>query len=252
MANGNGGVGPKKGDNAPKKPGPSQREKDRAKRPPRGQPGSNLPALDPPTGRIPEIDAETSSRIIGVLRQGHYARVAAAAGGVNTDTFHRWLTRGSRAKRRSLQTGTPIPPADMSYVGFSDGVVEALTGAEILLVDSITRAAGAGDWRAAAWMLERRYRDRWKRPEQMVGIPAPSEHLEAKIRDRQRAGVVKLAASEEGRKAMLIVAETLSTTMVPMRPGEDPLPNADPAAVQHETVDQNGTPADDDHGIDDL
>jgi hypothetical protein len=42
---------------------------------------------------------------------------------------------------------------------------------EAVLIDRVL--AGGPDWRAAAWLLERGYPDRWGRPSRRVEAPAP-------------------------------------------------------------------------------
>jgi hypothetical protein len=110
-----------------------------------------------------------------MLQQGSFRNRAAAACGIGESTFYRWLelsrphTVGGRAAR-------PRP----QYVEFREAVEAAEASAEQFLVTTIRMAAydvkpGADggavitvkDWRAAAYLLERKFRDRWSEDPQV-------------------------------------------------------------------------------------
>lgn len=49
--------------------------------------------------------------------------------------------------------------------GFRAALEAAEAGLELGLVAEIRKAASAGDWKAAAWLAERRFPERWAKPE---------------------------------------------------------------------------------------
>jgi len=53
------------------------------------------------------------------------------------------------------------------YIGYIGLIEKAEAQAEQVLLAKIQRAASDGTWTAAAWILERRWSDRWKKPEFM-------------------------------------------------------------------------------------
>jgi hypothetical protein len=53
------------------------------------------------------------------------------------------------------------------FASYVSEIEKAEAQAEQLLIAKIQRAASEGTWTAAAWMLERRWSDRWKKPEFM-------------------------------------------------------------------------------------
>lgn len=81
--------------------------------------------------------------ILAGLQQGNTRRASAEAAGVSSRTLQRWLQRG-----RDSKTG--------KYVELLRRVEAAECKAETAMVKSIVQAASEGDWRAAAWWLERR------------------------------------------------------------------------------------------------
>lgn len=99
-------------------------------------------------GRKTRLTPERQAKIVNAVKAGAYLETAAAAAGINKVTLHRWLRRGER------YPGT-------IYSAFSEAVHEALAQAEMRDVLTISKAAGDGDWRAAAWRLERKYPKRW-------------------------------------------------------------------------------------------
>lgn len=104
------------------------------------------------TGRPTKFTPEVTSKILAAIRSGNYIETAAAWAGVNKDTLYDWLKQGA-----AQDTG--------KFKEFSDAVGEALAHAEITDVSHVGKAAQNGDWRAAAWRLERRNPKKWGRQE---------------------------------------------------------------------------------------
>ncbi len=83
------------------------------------------------------------------LRQGAFPSAAAEASGVPRQTFSDWMRRGSQQKRGI-------------YHELYLRVMEAMAEGELRALEQV-QAAAEKDWKAAAWILERRYRSRWAR-----------------------------------------------------------------------------------------
>lgn len=104
-------------------------------------------------GRPSKLNPETSTAIIDAVRTGATLDVAAAAAGINVGTLHKWRDRGE----------TDLNAAhDTIYARLVDELTRATAAGEVSLVRMI-RSAGLTDWRAAAWLLERRAPSRWAR-----------------------------------------------------------------------------------------
>jgi hypothetical protein len=94
-------------------------------------------------GRPSKFQPELGQRIVDVVRVTGMAEAAAAACGIHRATLYRWLERGGKQRSGPLRD-------------FADAVTKAQGESETRLLTLITKSASAGEWRAAAWLLERR------------------------------------------------------------------------------------------------
>ena len=101
-------------------------------------------------GRRTKLTPAIRDKITELISGGHVGEVAAVACGLSKPTYYNWLKKGREAK-----TGV--------YKEFFDAVKKAEADAEIAALESIKLAAKNGTWQASAWMLERRWRQRWGR-----------------------------------------------------------------------------------------
>jgi transposase-like protein len=101
------------------------------------------------SGRKPGLTEELATRIALLVRRGAYRETACAAAGVSPRTLRQWL-------RRAGEGG----PHSARYRKFADALDKAEAEAEMVTAAAILRA-GQGDWRALAWILERRGPQRW-------------------------------------------------------------------------------------------
>jgi len=112
-------------------------------------------------GRKTKLTPELIEKICALVRTNNYIETAAAYNNVSKETLYAWLRRGQR-QRHSI------------YGEFSDAVGKALAQGEIFDVSRITSAALTGNWKAAAWRLERKFRERWGPPAMETPTPAGS------------------------------------------------------------------------------
>jgi transposase len=103
------------------------------------------------TGRPEKLTAAVETRVVDAIRAGASREKAAQAAGVSRSTLQNWLVRGQE----------PKPP--VKFQKFVAAFREAEVAAYLASVESIRQAADSGDWRAAAFMLERRHRDEFAR-----------------------------------------------------------------------------------------
>lgn len=99
---------------------------------------------------------DLTNELAELLECGNYVETALAAVGLGKATFYEWLDRGDPQATK---------PADAPYRAFRARIERARAKGEAHNVEAIAEAAGE-DWRAAAWMLERQFPDRWGRPSQ--------------------------------------------------------------------------------------
>lgn len=102
------------------------------------------------TGK-PIISEAIAAKLVASLREGNYVPTAAKAAGISRSVFYKWLARGKSNA-----------PEDKPYRELRERVEHARAEGEAALVARIANRATA-DWRAAAWILERQYPERWGR-----------------------------------------------------------------------------------------
>lgn len=137
---------PKKGETRP--PSPSAKPK---KSP------VKLKEIKIPRGKL---DLETARTICLYLKMGSWIETAAYAANVNPATVKRWIKLG-RETQSLLENDQPIDPDRKMYADFFIAVKDAMARAELSDLKKINAAGRAGDWKAIAWKMEKRY-DKWK------------------------------------------------------------------------------------------
>lgn len=118
-------------------------------------------------GRKMKLNSELIEKIYRLLREGHYDKTVCAALGIATDTYYRWLNDGE-AMMENLELpnrkrfGNPseeyLELCSELYVTVKRAAAEA----EMEALKRI-RQASREHWQAAAWYLERKFKDRWGR-----------------------------------------------------------------------------------------
>lgn len=125
-----------------------------------------------PVGRPTLCTEEMIQKICGLLRQGNYFDVACRSFGINPTTALEWIARGE---------GRSDMPSAPHFVKFSEEVRKAVAVAEPLLINEIQRAAKNGQWTAAAFILERKFPNRWGRKDQKL-VRHEHEQLPSPVR----------------------------------------------------------------------
>ncbi|HEX5466377.1 MAG TPA: hypothetical protein VFW92_06845 [Candidatus Limnocylindrales bacterium] len=119
-----------------------------------------------PTKLTPEIAAG----IVTLIQHAVDPVVAAGAFGVRRSTFYEWIARGEGTDERR--------PVEAVYVEFAEAVAKAEEQAESALVSlAVTKVRTTAD---AIAILERRFRDRWRRSDEVrINVRALAERLAA-------------------------------------------------------------------------
>lgn len=109
-------------------------------------------------GRPTKLNDQTHEAIVTAVRNGNYVETAAQAAGIDPATFYRWMERGEA----DIENDVASP-----FREFCEAVEKAKAESEKIDLDLIAKAAGEGNWQAAAWRLERRFKDKWGRNDKM-------------------------------------------------------------------------------------
>ncbi len=99
--------------------------------------------------RLPQrLTPDLGNRIISLVRRGAHRETACASAGVTRRTLEMWLERAKGG------------PHSTRYKRFAEALDKAEAETESVAVSAII-VAGKQDWRALAWVLERRGAQRW-------------------------------------------------------------------------------------------
>lgn len=110
----------------------------------------------PVNGRPCKLTPEVQERLLTAIRQGLKYDTACALAGITYHTMRNWMIAGESTK-------------DGIYFNFFTALKKAEAEAEEELIKSI-RNAGHREWQANAWILERRYPERWARRERSENV----------------------------------------------------------------------------------
>jgi transposase len=137
-------------------------------------------------GRPLKLTKDLQTRLCKFLRQGCYREQAALCVGIGVSTFYRWMDLGEDQRRR-VNGRTKTKRAPRAYREFREAVENAEAVIEALMVETVRRSAFEvqtsvegerviiKDWRAAAWFLERKARERWGPDPALMGGAGPGE-----------------------------------------------------------------------------
>jgi transposase len=118
-------------------------------------------------GRPTVLTPALINQVASLLRSGCLIETAAAAVGITRETLYAWLRKAAkleilRQTEFSAERPFELTGEDALLIDFSDTYKKALAIAELQNVATIKRASRKY-WQAAAWLLERRYPQRWGR-----------------------------------------------------------------------------------------
>lgn len=138
--------------------------------------------------RRTRLTPEVSKALCDAVRDGCFLSHAASIVGVSAATVHEWIRRGEGNDDRSA-----VEP----YATFATAVRQARAEAEFEMVGVINRAAEDGQWRAAAWWLERSNPEAW----------GPGAR---RMQVRDRRGRYSPAGGESGMAIVAALAERMA------------------------------------------
>lgn len=160
-------------------------------------------------GRPDELTPELSTALLNALRRTLYVETACALTGIHRNTLRTWQQRARRALLRHERHGEEVPEADRPHVALMEGIARATAEAQDELVVMVV-TAGREDWRAAGFVLERRWPDQW-------GSLKP----ELRERDKREAALIARVNELEARLAAIPVqvqGQTLDGTLPQLPP----------------------------------
>lgn len=110
-------------------------------------------------GRPRELTPAIIKEVADLIPRTMYIETVADAIGVHRVTINRWLKDGGKEQRRRERGKEPNHKYDL-HCEFCIAVKKALAGAESDHLQQV-QAAGTQQWQACAWVLERRFLNKW-------------------------------------------------------------------------------------------
>jgi len=102
------------------------------------------------------LQPDLEQTILDYIRIGTPVRVAVTTAGVSEQTFYSWINRGvAERERLKMIKGAKNNPSEVIFLKFLESVERAKAEAITKKVAVIAKSGNDGDWRAAAWWLER-------------------------------------------------------------------------------------------------
>lgn len=137
-------------------------------------------------GRPSRLTPEVQEKVLQALGLGNTRAHAAAYAGVGERTFRRWMSEGQEE-------------GEGPYAELRQAVLAAESRAQMMAMGAIAKAIRDGDWKAAAWMLERRVPEYYAPRSRLFDPHRVLEILDDQglVVDRDRA-LQALAAAEPG------------------------------------------------------
>jgi hypothetical protein len=113
-------------------------------------------------GRPTKLTDDLRDELARHLAAGNPIKTACALVGIGESTYHKWRARGKAERERVAEghANCRVRKAERPFVEFMESTTRARAEASRKRVANITEAADE-DWRAAAWLLERREPETW-------------------------------------------------------------------------------------------
>jgi hypothetical protein len=113
-------------------------------------------------GRPCKLTSELAARIVESIRKGAFLNAAAGSNGVHRLTVRDWIVRGTADAEAGLETDFSV---------FATAVSRAQSEHEAELAATFTRGGDGKypDWRAQAFLVERRY-EHWRLPKEQASV----------------------------------------------------------------------------------
>jgi hypothetical protein len=114
------------------------------------------------------LQPHMETTLLDYIRIGTPVRIAVTTAGVSEQTFYSWINRGMAERERlKLIKGAKENPTEVVFLKFLEQVEQAKAEAITKKVAVIAKSGNEGDWRAAAWWLERQMPEEFGRTDRV-------------------------------------------------------------------------------------
>lgn len=115
-----------------------------------------------PQGRPCKLNKELIARFVAAIDSVLFLQSALDIIGISRHTFNGWVRRGKKEANRLLNSENIANPKEALFVEIYHAHKKATASVETRAVQQIQAAANE-HWQAAAWLLERRFPEKWGR-----------------------------------------------------------------------------------------
>ena len=106
------------------------------------------------------LESVKEDALLDYIKIGTPVRKAVLAAGISEKSFYNWMTRGMNERERlATVPKAKENPSEVIFLQFLQKVEQARAEAITKKVAVIAKSGAEGDWRAAAWWLERQVSD---------------------------------------------------------------------------------------------
>jgi transposase len=136
------------------------------------------------------LEKSVMQRVVEATRAGLTASATADYAGISRSTFFDWMRRGRQASD-AFDAGDLVADSELPFLEFLDEIrrIKAVTEVGILAV--IEDSAARGNWRAAAWLLERSRPETWGPPPRRVAPVEPDPRVDPAELERKVMQVLR-------------------------------------------------------------
>jgi hypothetical protein len=114
------------------------------------------------------IEPTRENILLDYIKIGTPVKKAVVAAGISEKTFYNWMSRGlAERERLSLSMTAKSNPTEVVFLQFLQRVEQARAEAIMKKVAVIAKSGNDGDWRAAAWWLERQVPEEFGKTEKL-------------------------------------------------------------------------------------
>lgn len=121
--------------------------------------------------RTTKLSPEIQERFCTLISNNAHFGTACRALKLPERTVRNWIALGTDEED---ETGKVVRKAKQPFLTFREAFEEAQATAELLLVDQVKTNGG---WKGAAWLLSRRYGERWREQKQLEMVGANGTSL---------------------------------------------------------------------------
>ena len=124
------------------------------------------------------FETERIDEFLQLIEDGVDFNIAADSARLARSTVFDWLKKGREIQGRDSELNE-LNSKDIAYLDFLERFMRARVTPEIKAVETISKSVENGSWRAAAWVLEHRFPERWSLDRDGNRLPISSTPLPA-------------------------------------------------------------------------